>query len=190
MFSRPIEELDYCIQKRFHTVDEFGMARIPVVPQHLYEFNPETPDEKAAVADLHKQDWTVGLYLGGRGLLGPPLSKTQWEEVGRYSDRKAISEPIRISGKVPPADLPKPWELWEIGQRALEASTTSDRHTASFGRWSVDARPVRATQKACLKCHEAEGASVYPPRPTGPRTKLQIGDALGVVLYVYARVLK
>jgi hypothetical protein len=190
MFARPVEALDYCIQERFHTLDGFGMSRIPVVPEHLDEFDPKTPDEKAAVTELQQKGWTVGLYLGGRGLLAPPMSKAEWEEVGQYSDRKAISEPIRISGQVPPTDLPKPWELWEIGQKALAASTTSDRFTASFGRWRVDARPIRATQKVCLKCHDAEGAAVYPPRPTGPRAKLQIGDALGVVLYVYARVPK
>ena len=188
LFASPVEALNYSIQKRFQTLEGFGMARMPVVPQHVYEFDPQTPDERAAVAELREQGWTVNLYLGGRGLLEPPMSKAEWEQAGEYSDRKAISDPMRISGNSTPADLPKPWELWEIGQKALAASTTGDRFTSSFRRWRVDARPIRANKQACLKCHDAEGAGVYPPRPTGPRTKLEIGDALGVVLYVYARV--
>ena len=190
LFASPVEALNYCIQKRFHTLDGFGMARMPVVPQHVYEFAPETSEEQAAVAELQQKGWSVGLYLGGRGLLESPMTQAEWEKVGKFSDRKAISEPLRISGKLPPTDLPKPWELWKIGQRALVASTTSDQYQASFDRWWVDARPIRANQKACFKCHAAEGADGYPPRSRDPSTELKIGDALGVVIYVYARTPK
>src|SRR4051794_27155831 len=61
--ASPVEALDYCIQERFHDLSGFGMARMPVVPQHLYRFDPETPEEKAAVEDLRRQGWAVGLYL-------------------------------------------------------------------------------------------------------------------------------
>jgi hypothetical protein len=182
-----IEALDYSIQERFRNLSGFGMARMPVTPQHVDRFDPETSDEKAAVAGLRDRGWTVGLYLGGRGLLDPPMTESEWTGDGPYSFRKAISEPIIIVGDITPEDLPRPWELQAIGRRALEASTATDRYEDSFGRWSVDARAVRANQVACLKCHTAGRANDFRSRDTDPGATLRLGDALGVAIYVYAR---
>jgi hypothetical protein len=185
--ASPVEALNYCLQERFHTLDGFGMARIPTVPQHVYQFDPETPDEKAAVEDLRRRGWTVGLFLGGRGLLKPPLSESEWKNKKEfeYMFRRAIGEPLVIAGETTPEGLPQPWELQAIGRTALEASTASDRYGASLGRWSVDVRPIRADRAACFKCHTAEGANVL--RPRGDLAELQVGDALGVAVYAYAR---
>jgi hypothetical protein len=185
--ASPIEVLNYSVQERFRTIDGFGMARLPVVPQHVDLFDPKTPEEKAAVEDLRSRGWTVGLYLGGRGLLEPPMSESEWENAGEHSHRKAISKPIVISGQATPAGLPKPWELQIIGRKALDAAAASDRYEASLGRWSVDARPIRANRAACLKCHTAEGATGFRPRGLNQETDLRLGDALGVAVYVYAR---
>jgi hypothetical protein len=182
--ASPVGPLDRCIQERFHTLTEFGMGRMPVVPQHIYRFDPTTADEKAAVAELQRQGWRVGLYLGGRGLVKPSMSKAEWKETGEHSARRAISKPMLIAGANTLAGMPEPWELWEIGQKALAASSTSNRFVTSFGRWSVDARPVRANQKACLKCHSEDGATGYPPLAADKKT-LRLGDAIGVLVYVY-----
>jgi hypothetical protein len=183
----PVEGLNYSLQERFRTLDGFGMARIPAVPQHVYQFDPQTPDEKAAVEDLRKTGWTVGLYLGGRGLLRPPLSESEWESAGEHSTRKAISPPLVISGQTTPKGLPKPWELQAIGRKALEASIRSDCYSASVGRWSVDARPIRANRAACFQCHTAEGVLNDQQVGAGRQAELKIGDALGVAIYVYRR---
>jgi hypothetical protein len=185
--SSPVEGLNYTLQERFRTLDGFGMARIPAVPQHVYQFDPETPDEKAAVEDLRKHGWTVGLYLGGRGLLRPPLSESEWEGAGKHSTRRAISPPLVISGQTTPEGLPKPWELQAIGREALEASARSDRYKASLGRWSIDVRPIRANRAACFQCHTAEGAPNSRQLGVGRQADLKIGDALGVAIYVYRR---
>jgi hypothetical protein len=176
----PVEALNYAIQDRFHNSRGFGMARMPTVPEHLHYFNPETPAEKSAVDEL--QGWAVGFYLGGRRLLNPPLSESEWvddhravQQAARPRPRRAISEPLVITGMITPAGLPKPWQLQEIGRKALEAAATSDRYEASLGRWSVDVRPIRASRAACLECHN--------PRDDAA---LRIGDALGVAIYVYA----
>ena len=163
------------------------MARIPAVPQHVYRFDPETPDEKAVVEDLRKQGWAVGLYLGGRGLLRRPLSEPEWEEAGEHSTRRAISPPLVISGRATPEGLPKPWELQTIGREVLEASARSDRYKASLGRWSIDVRPIRANRAACFDCHAAEGPAGYRLPGMEKAVGLQIGDALGVAIYVYRR---
>ena len=84
----------------------------------------------------------MGLYLGGRGLLKPPLSEFESKDAGKHSTRKAISQPLVIAGQTTPEGLPKPWELQAIGRKALETSVSKDRYTASLGRWSVDVRPI------------------------------------------------
>ena len=44
-----IEALDRCIQVRFRDLKEFGLGRIPVVPQHVYQFQPQTQEEKELI---------------------------------------------------------------------------------------------------------------------------------------------
>src|SRR5215211_5897327 len=63
----PLDALDRAVQKRFHNVIGFGMARIATER----EFAPETAEEKDAVRDLKRAGYRVGLYLAGRGLLEP-----------------------------------------------------------------------------------------------------------------------
>jgi Protein of unknown function (DUF3365) len=184
--ASPVEALNYSVQERFRTTKGFGMSRLLVVPQHVW-FDPETPDEKAAVEDLRSGGWTVGLYLAGRGLLKPPMSESEWENAGEFSVRRAISKPIVISGETTPAELPKPWELQVIGRNALEASAASDRYEAAFGRWSVDARPIRANRAACLACHATKPAAGSQRPGMDEDTDLRVGDALGLAVYVYTR---
>jgi hypothetical protein len=165
--TSPVEALNDTVQERFRTLDGFGMARIPAVPQHVYEFDPQTPDEKAAVEDLRKQGWTVGLYLGGRGLLRPPLSESEWEKAGEHSTRRAISPPLVISRRVTPAGLPKPWELQAIGRKALDASARSD---PSVDGRSMSGRSARAERRASnvirRGARPATGGMVRGRRPT------------------------
>ncbi len=186
VFGSPVEALNRCIQERFLDIQNFGIRRIAT---HLYEFNPETSDEKDAVAKLKQQGWTVGLYVVGRRLMDQPKDKSTGGETDPDRSDRAIRGPIRIAGEPTPTDLPGLSELREIGRSALVVSTSSDQYRAPIGRWSVDARPVRANQEACLKCHEARRATGDPPYHAG-KPKLKIGDAIGVVLYVYNRTPK
>lgn len=186
--TSPVDALDYTIQERFRTIKGFGISRISVVPEHMHEFDPESGDEKAAVAELRSQGWDVGFYLGGRGLLELPLSETEWDKSDtRGWPRRTISKPIVIAGDSTPSDLPRPWELQEIGREALEASVTGDRFTASLGRWSVDVRPIRASRAECLKCHAPNGIANLRSHGKNQDAELRIGDALGVAIYLYAR---
>jgi hypothetical protein len=182
--------LNDAILKRFQDVDtnQFGMSRMPwTTPGHVKEFDPETSEEKTVVADLRRQGWTVAVYLGGRRLSRTPLSQTEWEGENQYSIRRTLSEPLPITSAKESEDWPKPWELQEIGRKALKASTWSDQFATSLGRWSVDARPVRATRQLCLDCHASEIGSMFPGPSKGEPKELAIGDALGVLMYVYSR---
>jgi hypothetical protein len=182
--ENPIESLNKCIQDRFHDLDNFGMARLPVVPQHVQRFQAETPQEKEAVARFQEDGWQVAFYLGGRKVMESGMSKEEWKQAGEDSLRRAISEPIFITDQKAATDLPRPWELWEHSQKALAASITTDSYTSTVGRWFLDARPVRADRKACLDCHCARGAN---PWDKSKENALRVGDALGVVIYLYAK---
>jgi len=187
--ASPIEPLDRCTQERFRGFAEVGMSRMSVLPHNIGWFNPKTPEEQSAVAKLRQLGWTVSFYLGGRGLLGPPLSKAEWDEAGDISLHRVISKPLRITGADSPLSLPTPWELRDIGRQAMASFTTGDKYEASLGKWRIDARPIRASQRACLKCHAAENAAGDPLLDEREEPAPSLGDALGVAIYVYSRPL-
>jgi len=183
----PIEALNACIQERFHSITGVGMSRMPVSPLHMRNFRPETKAEKAAVAELQKSGWIVGMYLGGRRLLKPKISEAQWRKTSRHHFRRAISAPLLITQNASVSKLPPSWELWDDGQKALVTSASSDKHTSSRGAWRVDARPVRADKESCLKCHAGQSA-VHPAALNAKAARpMRVGDAVGVVIYVYRR---
>lgn len=130
----PIERLDRCTQERFRGFAESGVSRMSVLPHNIDRFNPRTPEERSAVAEQRQLGWTVSFYLGGRGPLGPPLSKAEWGDVGDVSFHRVISKPLRITGADSPPNLPTPWELRDIGRQAVASFTTGDKYEASLGR--------------------------------------------------------
>ncbi len=184
----PIESLNRCIQARFHNLEAFGMSRMGV---HSRGFYPKTPEEKVAVSGLREGGWEVGFYLGGRELLERSgITEAEWYEGGKYDFNRTISESVAVGRAREAPDLPRPWELWGHARKALAASDVADSYTASIGRWSIDARPVRADRQACLKCHDEGGATAFPPPDGEGERPLRVGDALGVVIYAYARAPK
>jgi hypothetical protein len=186
----PVDAFNDCVQKRFYDIDQLGMSRLPTVPQHFryYHdgFSPQTPEEIAAVAKLKEEGWEVGLYLGGRAVLNSGMTAADWEKAGEHSTRRAISKPLVVTGERAAAHWPRPWELWDDARKALAASVSSDSYTSTLGRWSIDARPVRASGESCLGCHSETGAGWTPKNKTHDST-LRVGDAVGVVIYVYSR---
>jgi hypothetical protein len=52
--------------------------------------------------------------------------------------------------------------------------------------WNFAARPVRASEALCLRCHRGRGrASAFPV--ADEKMVLKIGDTIGVVLYGYRK---
>jgi hypothetical protein len=175
----PIESLDRCIQRRLHENPGFGMSRLVDSPIHLHHFEPDSPEESEALAALKESGLAVWLRLSGRRLLEPDLTES--------FDEKSIHRAIAVTGQELPLDFPRPPDLRRIGGQALAASETTDSASGRIGRWSVEARVVRADRKSCLDCHsrgDETGLSSDDGTVMGP---LEIGDALGVVIYVYSR---
>lgn len=188
----PLDALDREVQKRFHDVIGFGMARIGTERR----FQPETQEERAAVRELKREGYEVGLYLAGRAILDD--TPEQWRRAKRSFGNdpagQAFSGPIFVGPGV--KRLPTAASLWDGARRALESfESGAERHEFTAGRFQVEARPVRASAEKCLRCHATDyrrvfgvtqaGASFYKHEPKG--NALKVGDPLGVLIYAYRR---
>jgi hypothetical protein len=200
--SQFIDALDDCIQQRFKDIDQmFGFRRITRAGDTPHRFKPENAKELASVSDLNSKGIHVALYLTSRSVLGDKPDENEWVQdkpvrtgqgvtrtsvgSGRGFSRKIIKGPVLISAK-DKDDLPMPSELWEQSQKAILAFATKDSFEFSHGSWKIIARPVRASEQSCLKCHLSDSTRVIPLNSEDEKLKpLNIGDPLGVVLYAY-----
>jgi hypothetical protein len=164
-----LNRLNECIQRRFLARTTFGMGRI--LPNQFHgvrQFHPENATEQTVVNQLEDKGFEVALYLSGRGVLSDPALNPA---VARY--RYAVQGPAYITHLINPADLPGADALFEESRAALEAFNTGEGYDVQKGDWTVALRPLRASNQACVQCHNASGARV------------KMHDALGVVMYVY-----
>jgi hypothetical protein len=192
--SHPLDALDREVQKRFHNVIGFGMARIGT----QRKFAPETEEEKGAVRELKREGYRVGLYLAGRAILGdvPEQDRRAKLFFGASTAGQAFSGPIfLISSDM--KGLPTAAAMWDETRRAMQSfATGAERYGFKSGEWEVEARPVRASEESCLKCHTAREhfavvvvnekgeKSVEPERKEDPP---KLGDPLGVLVYAYTK---
>jgi hypothetical protein len=192
--SHPLDALDREVQKRFHNVIGFGMARIAAQKK----FEPETEEEKASVRELKREGYSVGLYLAGRAILNnvPEESRHSKLYFGASAAGQAFSGPIFLSS-AGMKELPTAASLWDETRRALQSfASGSERYAFKSGEWDVETRPVRASEESCLKCHTARAQlavvvvnekgekSVEPERKEDPP---KLGDPLGVLVYAYRK---
>jgi hypothetical protein len=200
--SQFIDALDDCIQQRFKDIDQsFGFRRITRAEDTPHRFKPENAKELASVSDLNAQGLNVALYLTSRSVLGAKPDEKEWVQdkpvstgqgvtratvgSGRGFSRRIIKGPVLISAK-DKDELPQPSELWEQSQKAILAFATKDSFEFSHGSWKFIARPVRASEQSCLKCHLSDSTRIIAHNPEDEKLKqLKIGDPLGVVLYAY-----
>ena len=180
--SRLIGALDGCIQERFKDVnDRFGIARLVKIDERAHRFEPESVAEMSSVRGLEQARLQVVLYVAGTRVMRPtprlPL-------VGDAHARAIIKGPVHVTSGASATDAPgppSPSALWEDGRRAMTAFATSDSYEFTQPGWSFTARPVRASDRTCLQCHQHD----VPGRWTVPNEPVKIGDALGVAIYGY-----
>ena len=165
--SRPelgaIAELNDCIQQRFTTIDKlFGYTRI-ATPMSPHKFLPENVRETEAVKALDQARMDVVVYVAGRRVLGKQTGPNDWGnpkgplQIANGSGQ-AISPPAGSDLREESRDA----MLAFIGNRSYDFGSRADG-------WKMIARPVRAADERCLKCH----------------TSLRVGDPIGVVVYAY-----
>jgi hypothetical protein len=166
-----LNQLNECIQRRFLARTTFGMGRI--LPNQFHgvrQFRPENAAEQAVVSRLEDKGFQVALYLAGRGVLSAP---TLDPAVARY--RYAVQGPAYITRLKSAGELPAADGLFEESRAALATFNTGQGYDIQKGAWTVALRPLRASNEACVQCHNASGARV------------KMNDALGVVMYIYRR---
>jgi hypothetical protein len=191
--SHPLDALDREVQKRFHNVIGFGMARIG----SQRRFAPETEEEKGAVRELKREGYRLGLYLAGRAILDDVPEKDRYSKVffGSTPAGQAFSGPIFLSSSGMKG-LPTAASLWDETRRALQSfAAGEERYSFKSGEWDVETRPVRASEETCLKCHTARVEFKVVTSETGEKvvkseTKEdppKLGDPLGVLVYAYRK---
>jgi hypothetical protein len=179
--ARLIAALNGCIQQRFREINErFGISRVIRLDDTPHTFRPEEVAELEAVTALEQANLRVVLYLTGRRVQAPIPDTSRWSSADTW---RLIKGPVRITpdgGTAAGGLPPPPLELWDESRRALQAFATSDSHEFDKGSWRFIARPVRASEAACLKCHN-QSITTGGVRSLAPK----LGDPLGVVLYGY-----
>jgi hypothetical protein len=135
-------------------------------------FQPENPTEFAVVNQLQSKGYEVALYLAGRNILTTPSPAVALTLDTR---RFGVQGPAYITRLRDPKELPGPDGLLPDSRAALVSFQSGAGYDIRKGEWTVAMRPLRASNTACLQCHNAAAGG----------SGLKIGDALGVVLYVY-----
>jgi hypothetical protein len=190
----PLDALDREVQKRFHDVIGFGMARIATERR----FEPETPGEREAVRELKRGGYRVGLYLAGRRVLEPMPEEPRLRvktTFGSGFGGHGFSGPIFLSSSAI-TKVPSATALWgETRLALLSFAEGAERYGFEAGGWEVEARPVRASGESCLRCHNTDyrtvrgvtGRGVVFSKTEPKGNALKVGDPLGVLVYVYKR---
>jgi hypothetical protein len=177
-----IDGFDDCIQQRFTDVDEgFGFRRIVKPGDTPHRFKPENVREEGAVRGLEGAGLRVVLYLTGRRVLA-----ADGGGAGMLLESPLIKGPVEVTRAQREGDLrsPSPLDLRGESRRAMIAFERTSSYDFTAGGWTFVARPVRASDASCLRCHEADGSTHT--FPSSDRvTALRVGDALGALLYGY-----
>jgi hypothetical protein len=199
--AEPIEisRLNDCIQLRFLDRKAFGINRIGSMPGQgsVYPmavlwgelgkplvvkissaqnagflahgtriFQPENPTEQAVIDQLRQKDLEVVVYLVGRQSLAEPVTPTP---------RAGLQGPAAITLHSD-TKLPDQVAIFSAGRTALATIGQDQGYDAKQGEWTVAMRPLRASNQGCIQCH------------TSVTSAPKLGDALGVVMYVYRPV--
>ena len=171
---RLLRVLDDCLQGRFRDVNEgFGMSRVIRPGETAHRFKPENAREMTVVRDLELANRRVVFYLASRRVLKTMPDPGSW---GARDGWGIIKGPVQIASTVSAgldaddSSPPRARDLWDDSRRAMESFVRGDSHEFVNAGWTFIARPVRASDESCVRCH---GAAV------------KIGDAIGAALYGY-----
>ena len=179
-----IAELHAVMQNRFKEIDKgFGYRRLVTVGDSPHSFKPENREESDAVEALKRSSLEVTLYLSGRRVLGAKPEGDMW----KHYAKNMIKGPLAIVGERKDEDAFDRSELWTQSRKAMTAFKKSNQYDFSIGDWKFSARPVRAFDQSCLKCHTTGSADYLGLITERKPEPLKVGDPLGVMLYGYRR---
>ena len=188
-----INTIDRTFQSRFETIDlkAFGMRRIPVVPEHeeFNRFKPENIEDRRIIQSLTERGWEAAFFVAGRGAIlvareaaKKPVARAKPVGVPaegiEYMLHSPVSKPVRLnSPRAGGAPLPSPDDLLpHVPSAFRDFAAKRGTHTFKESGWFVVARPVPASKRECLSCHEFDESG----------KALKVGDPLGVAFYAFA----
>lgn len=188
-----IDRFDRAIQERFLTEPDFGIRRIMPIPPpnpHLENFYPKNVEEKTSVADFEREGWNVDLYLFGRRAI-PKLSGDD-KEPKNFSIEYRLNKPLPVTKGLKAADLPEAKKLLkEVKTAFLEFQTPNSPNENSYefsiGKWAYVAKPVRAANQSCLKCHTDYVITSKLENNQYKFRRRQIGDTNGILVYGFSK---
>jgi hypothetical protein len=188
-----IDVFNSFILKRFLVEPNFGFRRVAGPPNptspHLNSFQPKYSEEYKYVSGFQKEGWKMGIYLFGR-VANPKVVKGVEQKT--FSINYRLNPPLAGTTNVKSDKLPKTKKLLNEVKSAFIAfqtpnSENENNYEFSIGKWSYVARPVRAVNESCIRCHtdyvvtEKLGDGKFTFR------KRKIGDANGVIVYGFSK---
>jgi len=190
-----IDKFDNAVRARFLTQPFFGMSRLaPLTPvklrsNHISAFMPQGPVEVEAVKSFSDHGWDVGIYLYGRRaeprvVNGKPKDK--------YSITYRVNEPLPVTNKLRVGQMQEPKDLIKYVKKAfLEYQNLKAGEPNNFefdnGDWSYVARPVRAVNESCLKCHNDYVVIDKLPNDQFKLKRREVGEVNGILLYAFRK---
>jgi hypothetical protein len=190
-----IDKFDNEIKARFLTAPFFGIARIaPSTPQplrsgHLSGFAPIDQNEAASVKQFNDDGWNVGIYLYGRRT-EPKLKDGR--PVDKFNIKYRVNRPVPVTFGLKETQLQEPADLVRYVKLAfLEYQKAEPGTEKGFefenGDWSYVARPVRAVNESCLKCHNDYVVTDKLGNGKVNVRKRRVGDVNGILLYAFRK---
>jgi len=196
--AKAIDALDRCVQERFVRIEKgFGISRISTAMHNTRQFVPTNDVENRAVGDFEALGLRVVMYVASRqlprfGPLGdaiPPAIQGPVfvSPIPHVLTRNPSGAPMEVRADSQLLnDLPNDADVRTQGLLFLRAPAAAESWQFAIGRWSFVARPVRASESACLNCHNYRPAGTASPS-VGDSTDgpFRMGDPIGAVLYGY-----
>lgn len=190
-----VNQFDKVVQRRFLTEPGFGMARmaplkpVPLESNHVRSFSPVSEEEKGLVSGFENKGWKVGLYLFGRQAL-PNGNKNN--RLDKFKIRYRVNQPVPITWGLQEKQLPSAKKLMKEVKEAYLFFQKNERTSESSmqftkGEWTFVAKPVRAANESCIRCHTDY---VITEKLNDDRYKFRkraVGDVNGIIIYGFSR---
>jgi Protein of unknown function (DUF3365) len=185
---KEVEKFNALILDRFLTEPQLGGRRLIPPNIHLESFAPKNQAETSSVNYFEQKEWKVGIYLYGR-------IPTQGSVTKHLSFYYKTIEPVPVTKNIKPNDLPLADDILSNVAKAFyefQADEKAEEKIFEFtlNNWWYFARPVRAMNESCLKCHQ----SSVPVKSDGKYPfkfrERKIGDVNGVLVYAFQKAKK
>lgn len=161
----------------------------PLRSSHLGSFSPVNEEESLLLSEFEKDGWKVGLYLFGRV---STRKESKGDAAPKFMVNYRLNQPLPITATLKMKQLPGASKLMkEVKTAFIEFQTPNspreNNYEFTIGKWSYFARPVRAVNESCLKCHTDYVITEKLANGQFRFKKRGVGDANGVIVYGFAQ---